>query len=173
MRARLMPEYRLTEETQRMLDLSAGHRTAEAKSAQRRDRYPLGDPAQRVRFDQNGFAAEAVVRHHFGLDPMPIVAGYVYASADMRLHGKLVDVKCTEHAHGLLQRHTRASSRADAYVLVIRNELRYTLCGWLPAKELMRDENRGSGRWADAWIARQEALRCISTLRCWCLGEDA
>lgn len=173
MRARWMPEYCLTEESQRLLDEAARHRTAEAKSAQRRDRYPLGDEAQRVRFDRNGFAAEAVVRHHFGLDPMPWVSGYVYAAADIRLGGKLVDVKCTEHRHGVLQRHTRASSRADAYLLVVRDGLRYTLCGWLPAKELMRDENRGTGRWAGAWISAQEKLRCVTTLRPWCMGAAA
>jgi hypothetical protein len=170
MRARWMPEYVLSEESQRLLDEAAGHRTADAKSARRQDRYPLGDVSQRVRFDRNGFAAEAVVRHHFGLDPMPRVAAYVYAAADIRLHGKLVDVKCTEHPQGLLQRHTKASSKAEAYLLVVRSDLRYTLIGWLPAKELMRDDNRGTGRWAEAWIARQEALRCISTLRPWCMG---
>jgi len=173
MRARWMPEYVISEESQRLLDEAASLRTLDAVSERREDRYPLGGHSQRVRFDQNGFAAEAVVRHHFDIEPMPRVAPYRHGSADMVLGTKRLDVKCTEHRHGVLQRHKRGSSNADAYILVLRNGLRYTISGWLPAKDLMRDENQGTGRWAQAWIARQEQLRCITFLRAWCLGDAA
>jgi len=171
MRSRWMPEYAISDESHRLLDAAAALRTTDAVSEHRADRYPLGGHSQRVRFDQNGFAAEAVVRHHFGLDPMPRMMQYRHGSGDLLLNGKWIDVKCTEHRTGVLQRHKRASSKADAYVLVLRNGFRYTICGWLPAKELMRDENQGSGRWAEAWIARQDELRCITMLRAWCVAD--
>jgi hypothetical protein len=97
---------------------------------------------------------------------------YEEGRADLRLHTKLLDVKSTEYPFGMLQRHRASTSRADAYLLVIRQHRRYLMVGWATATELMREANYGNGLWANSYTLAQNQLRCFTTLRTWARGAQ-
>jgi hypothetical protein len=162
----------LSEAEQRFADTVGTARTAWARQRGCADRVRPATEELRARYDQTGAGAEIAVRRLLGLPYVGAMVEYEEGRADLRLHTKLLDVKSTEYPGGMLQRHRASTSRADAYLLVIRQERRYLMVGWATATELMREANYGNGRWANSYTLAQNQLRCFTTLRTWARGAQ-
>ena len=88
---------------------------------------------------------------------------------DLTYQGKRIDVKATTNAvPWLIVRKTALP--VDAYVLVNYCGGRFRVCGWQTERMVKREEN--TWKWEYAYTLKEQALRCITELRCWA-GEDS
>lgn len=163
----------LSEAEQRFADTVGLARITRARQRGAADRVRPATEELRARYDQTGAGAEIAVRRLLGLPYVGAMVEYEHGRADLRLHTKLLDVKSTEYPGGMLQRHRASSSKADAYLLVIRQDRRYLMVGWATASELMREENYANGRWANTYTLAQDKLHCFTTLRTWARATES
>lgn len=156
----------LRDRAQAWCDLKGRERYMACRARRATSITPLGDEARQIRMDSNGVAGEQVVRWFFGC---PCFVEHDKAAWDLEAHGVRIDVKTTEHRHGKLVLQGKASSRAAAYVLVIRTGYTYEIAGWMPAEELKQDGN-WERYFPNAWAVPQDELRCIEDFADWAEG---